>query len=164
MALNSQLNPHFVFNSLNSLQNFILTNRKELSSDYLSTFSRLMRFVFENSKNLYVPLSDEIEALKLYLELEQIRRNNLFDYTIDYDSEDSDDVYIPSLLVQPMIENAIWHGLLNKEDDNRLIRVGFRKDQDRLVIEVEDNGVGRGQSKPRPKLIRKQKFEWSRTY
>ena len=157
MALNSQLNPHFVFNSLNSLQNFILTNRKELSSDYLSTFSRLMRFVFENSKNLYVPLFDEIEALRLYLELEQIRRNHLFDYTIDYDPKNSHDVYIPSLLVQPMIENAIWHGLLHKEDNDRLIRVGFKKDKDSLIIEVEDNGVGRGQSKPRPKIIKKQK-------
>ena len=157
MALNSQLNPHFVFNALNSIQNFILTNRKELSSDYLSMFSKLMRFVFENSKNLYVPLFDEIEALRLYLELEQVRRNHLFDYKIDYNQKDIHDVYIPSLLIQPMIENAIWHGLLHKEDGYRLIRVGFKKHKDSLIIEVEDNGVGRGQSRPRPKYIKKQK-------
>ena len=70
-------------------------------------FSKLMRFVFENSKNLYVPLFDEIEALRLYLELEQVRRNHQFDYKIDFSKEDCHDVYIPSLLIQPMIENAI---------------------------------------------------------
>jgi len=156
-ALSSQLNPHFVFNSLNSIQNFILTKRTELSSDYLSTFSKLMRFVFENSKKLYVPLSDEIEALKLYLELEQVRHNHKFDYNIDSRPLRTEGFFIPSLLIQPIIENAIWHGLLHKLENNRLLEICFTSDSDYLHIEVKDNGVGRGSSKPRPKFIKKQK-------
>ena len=156
-ALSAQLNPHFVFNSLNSIQNFILTKRTELSSDYLSMFSKLMRFVFENSKNLYVPLNDEIEALKLYLELEQVRHNHRFSYRIDFGDIDTKKIFMPSLLVQPIIENAIWHGLLHKEEDDRLLEVNFTADHDHLYIDVKDNGVGRGKSKPRPKFIKKQK-------
>lgn len=156
-ALSSQLNPHFVFNSLNSIQNFILTKRKELSSDYLSTFSKLMRFVFENSKKLYVPLLDEIEALKLYLELEQVRHNNKFEYILEYDRGEINRVSIPSLLVQPIIENAIWHGLLHKQEGSCLLTVSFIKETEYLRIEVNDNGVGRQSSKPRPKFIKKQR-------
>lgn len=156
-ALSSQLNPHFVFNSLNSIQNFILTKRTELSSDYLSMFSKLMRFVFENSKKLYVSLPDEIEALRLYLNLEEVRHNNKFKYTIDTSKMIGLDVYIPSLLVQPIIENAIWHGLLHKKENDRLLEVKFYSEGQFLFIEVWDNGVGRNGSKPRPKFIQKQK-------
>ena len=156
-ALSSQLNPHFVFNSLNSIQNFILTKRTELSSDYLSMFSKLMRFVFENSKKLYVPLSDEIEALKLYLELEQVRHNNKFRYKIHTGNLPLSEIVLPSLLIQPIIENAIWHGLLHKFKDNRLLEVNFTSEEAYLCIEVKDNGVGRGASKPRPKFIKKQR-------
>ena len=156
-ALSSQLNPHFVFNSLNSIQNFILTKRRELSSDYLSMFSKLMRFVFENSKKLYVSLPDEIEALRLYLELEQVRHNHKFKYELIYDINEISQVYMPSLLIQPMIENAIWHGLLHKQSEDRLLMISFKKEELYLKIEVKDNGVGRGGSKPRPKLIQKQK-------
>ncbi len=156
-ALSSQLNPHFVFNSLNSIQNFILTKRTELSSDYLSMFSKLMRFVFENSKKLYVPLSDEIEALRLYLNLEQVRHNNKFKYTIESIQINPLEVLIPSLLIQPMIENAIWHGLLHKKEDNRLLEVKFYNKDKFLYIEVCDNGGGRSRSRPRPKFIQKQK-------
>ena len=156
-ALSAQLNPHFVFNSLNSIQNFILTRRTELSSDYLSMFSKLMRFVFENSKKLYVPLSDEVEALRLYLELEQVRHNHKFEYKINTDRVSKDQIYMPSLLVQPIIENAIWHGLLHKKEDDKVLEVNFTSDTEYLYIDVIDNGVGRGSSKPRPKLIKKQK-------
>lgn len=157
MALNSQLNPHFVFNSLNSIQNFILTNRRDLSSDYLSMFSKLMRFVFENSKNLYVSLLDEIEALRLYLDLEQVRHNHKFTYKILYDQLEVNTERIPSLLVQPIIENAIWHGLMHKQTGDCMLLVSFTKDNLYLNILVEDNGVGRQFSKPRPKFIKKQK-------
>lgn len=157
MALSSQLNPHFVFNALNSIQNFILTKRTELSSDYLSMFSKLMRFVFENSKKLYVPLSDEMEALRLYLELEQVRHNHMFKYKIESIDLDAEQIFIPSLMVQPLIENAIWHGLLHKKEDDRLLEVLFYAQGEFLCIHVKDNGVGRGQSKPRPKFIKKQK-------
>jgi len=156
-ALSSQLNPHFVFNSLNSIQNFILTKRRELSSDYLSMFSKLMRFVFENSKKLYVPLSDEIAALKLYLELEQVRHNHKFEYTINSGNLRAERIDIPSLLIQPIIENAIWHGLLHKLEENRLLEISFYEEGENLNIEIKDNGIGRGQSQPRPKFIKKQK-------
>ncbi len=157
-ALSAQLNPHFVFNSLNSIQNFILTKRTELSSDYLSMFSKLMRFVFENSKKLYVPLSDEIEALRLYLELEQVRHNHKFKYEITSENHlKTSEIFLPSLLIQPIIENAIWHGLLHKIEGDRLLVVNFSSKGEYLYIEVKDNGVGRGVSKPRPQIIKKQR-------
>ena len=158
-ALSSQLNPHFVFNSLNSIQNFILTKRTELSSDYLSMFSKLMRFVFENSKKLYVPLSDEIEALNLYLELEQVRHNHKFEFSIEYNNINTNKINIPALLIQPMIENAIWHGLLHKEENDRLLVITFSIDNTHLYITVIDNGVGRqfSNSNPKSKFIKKQK-------
>ena len=156
-ALNAQLNPHFVFNSLNSIQNFILTKRTELSSDYLSMFSKLMRFVFENSRKLYVPLADEIEALRLYLELEQVRHNNQFQFRIESHNLQTHHFSIPSLLIQPIIENAIWHGLLHKTGGDKTLEVSFKTKEEYLIITVKDNGVGRNKSKPRPKLIKKQK-------
>ena len=158
-ALSSQLNPHFVFNSLNSMQNFILTKRTELSSDYLSKFSKLMRFVFENSKKLYVPLSDEIEALELYLELEEVRHNHKFSYQIKDNILETEEIQIPALLVQPIIENAIWHGLLHKPEDNRILEVCFSSSNMYLQIEIKDNGVGRKASvlRSKPKFIKKQR-------
>jgi len=157
-ALSAQLNPHFVFNSLNSIQNFILTKRTELSSDYLGMFSKLMRFVFENSKKLYVPLSDEVEALHLYLELEQVRHNHQFEYVINIEEGlNPRQVFMPSLLIQPIIENAIWHGLLHKQHGNKILEVSFKSKDELLVIEIKDNGVGRKKSIPKPKFIKKQK-------
>lgn len=157
-ALSAQLNPHFVFNSLNSIQNFILTRRTELSSDYLSTFSKLMRFVFENSKKLYVSLADEVEALKLYLELEEVRHNHKFTYELVSDkSLNLNTILVPSLLIQPIIENAIWHGLLHKNSNDRRLEIRFKMVEDFLHIEIEDNGVGRELSKPKVKFIKKQK-------
>ncbi len=156
-ALSSQLNPHFVFNSLNSIQNFILTKRTELSSDYLSMFSKLMRFIFENSKKLYVPLQDEIEAIQLYLELEQVRHNHSFKYIVQTSEIEMGTIFMPSLLVQPIIENAIWHGLLHKKSEDRLLEIKFYVDEINLHVDIKDNGVGRGFSKPRPKFIKKQR-------
>ena len=155
-ALSSQLNPHFVFNSLNSIQNFILTKRTESSSDYLSMFSKLMRFVFENSKKLYVPLYDEVEALRLYLELEQVRHNHKFNYKIDVGDLVLTEFFIPSLLVQPIVENAIWHGLLHKVEGDRFLEVKFYLADNHLNIKVQDNGVGRQGSMPKRKYIKKQ--------
>jgi len=158
-ALNSQLNPHFVFNSLNSIQNFILTKRTELSSDYLSMFSKLMRYVFENSKALYVSLADELKALELYLKLERVRHNDKFDFEFSIKEIDLNKVNIPSLLIQPTVENAIWHGLLSavREDKKLEIRIFIQKEN--LIIEVEDNGVGRNHKKgfEKVKVIKKQK-------
>ncbi|MGB1293850.1 MAG: histidine kinase [Flavobacteriales bacterium] len=158
-ALNSQLNPHFVFNSLNSIQNFILTKRTELSSDYLSMFSKLMRYVFENSKALYVSLADEIKALELYLKLERVRHNDKFDFEFSVKEIDLNKVNIPSLLIQPTVENAIWHGLLSADRKDKKLEIRIFMQNENLIIEVEDNGVGRNYKKgfEKVKVIKKQK-------
>ncbi|MGB0868972.1 MAG: histidine kinase [Flavobacteriales bacterium] len=158
-ALNSQLNPHFVFNSLNSIQNFILTKRTELSSDYLSMFSKLMRYVFENSKALYVSLADEIKALELYLKLERVRHNDKFDFEFSVKEIDLNKVNIPSLLIQPTVENAIWHGLLSTDRKDKKLEIRIFMQNENLIIEVEDNGVGRNYKKgfEKVKVIKKQK-------
>lgn len=158
-ALNSQLNPHFVFNSLNSIQNFILTKRTELSSDYLSMFSKLMRYVFENSKALYVSLADELKALELYLKLERVRHNDKFDFEFSVKEIDLNKVNIPSLLIQPTVENAIWHGLLSANREGKKLEIRIFIQEENLIIEVEDNGVGRNHKKgfEKVKVIKKQK-------
>jgi len=158
-TLNAQLNPHFIFNSLNSIQNFILTNKPQLSSEYLSMFSKLMRYVFENSKQLYISIEDEIEAITLYLELEKLRHNYVFQYEIINELGESGNYSIPSLLVQPIIENAIWHGLLSKKDGDKKINLSFSETATCITIIVEDNGVGRAiqQKKMQKTVIRKQK-------
>lgn len=158
-TLNAQLNPHFIFNSLNSIQNFILTNKPQLSSEYLSMFSKLMRYVFENSKQLYISIEDEIEAITLYLELEKLRHNYVFQYEIINELGESGNYSIPSLLVQPILENAIWHGLLSKKHGDKKIYLSFSETTTCISIIVEDNGVGRAiqQKKMQKTVIRKQK-------
>ena len=120
-ALRSQMNPHFIFNSLNSIQKYIWENRKEDASEYLIKFARLIRLVLENSLHTSVKLSDELAALRLYIEMEHRRNNQKFDYSIIVnDNIDEDKTYISPLLLQPYIENAIWHGLSQKEGRGKL--------------------------------------------
>ncbi len=146
-ALRAQMNPHFIFNSLNSINNFILKNETEQASDFLVKFSRLIRQVLNNSKNKYVTLSDEIKALTLYVELEQLRFAYRFDYEITIDDIlDTDLVMVPPLIVQPYVENAIWHGLMHKEGKGT-IKLILRREGDTLIFEVIDNGIGREKSK-----------------
>ncbi|MFZ1530486.1 MAG: histidine kinase [Ferruginibacter sp.] len=143
-ALRAQMNPHFVFNSLNSIQKYILKNEHFEASQYLTKFSRLMRLILDQSNQNNIPLSSEIELLKLYVEMEALR----FDHKFDYDISADDDIHtetmsIPSMLIQPYVENAIWHGLLHKEQRGKLY-INFSKDSDgNLEVTVDDDGVGR---------------------
>ncbi len=155
-ALRAQMNPHFVFNALNSVQNFILKNDTREASRYLTKFARLMRLILENSESPLVPLAREIELLRYYTELEQLRFNHRFTFDFQVDSNlQPESISIPGMLIQPHIENAIWHGLMHKTSPGQLW-VRFRKAGDNTIIcEIEDNGVGRDRAaeieKDRPK-------------
>ena len=142
-ALRSQMNPHFIFNSLNSIQKYIWENKKEDASEYLIKFARLIRLVLENSLHTSVKLSDELNALRLYIEMEHRRNNQKFDYSITInDNVDADKIYIPPLLLQPYVENAIWHGLSQKEERGKLSVLIERK-ENALICIIDDDGIGR---------------------
>ena len=138
------MNPHFIFNTLNSIQNFISKNESKDASIYLSKFAKLMRATLANTKRQRISLKDEIETLTLYLELEQLRLNNKFSYEILVDETiDTQYEQIPSMLIQPYVENAIWHGISHKEG-NGIIRIQFLPENEHLLkCVVEDNGIGR---------------------
>lgn len=142
-ALRSQMNPHFIFNCLNAINRFILGHETEAASDYLTKFSRLMRMIMNHSRHSTVTLAEEIEMLQLYLGMEQLRFKNAFDYRIDVEEDlDTEEVRIPPLLIQPFVENAVWHGLMHKEErGSLLLRLQVRGDV--LTCIVRDNGVGR---------------------
>ncbi|PQJ12079.1 hypothetical protein CJD36_009835 [Flavipsychrobacter stenotrophus] len=143
MALRKQMNPHFIFNSLNSIQSFILQNDKLSANIYLSKFAGLMRKVLENSQHEYVTVEEEIEVLKLYVELEQQRFDDSFTCIWKLpEDEETMDSRIPPLILQPYVENAIWHGLLHKSAD-RALTIEVRKEQELLVCIIADNGIGR---------------------
>ncbi|MBP6576132.1 MAG: tetratricopeptide repeat protein [Chryseobacterium sp.] len=140
-ALHLQMNPHFVFNCLASISSFIMQNGKEDAMKYLSKFSKLMRLTLEFSKESAIPIDKEIEALQNYLELEQLRFNQKFDFKINKDSEIEDDTAIPSLLLQPYVENAIIHGVAPKEGKG-FIKIDFTQKDEQLICVIEDDGVG----------------------
>lgn len=144
--LRAQMDPHFIFNSLNSIQHLITINDKTSSLMYLSKFSKLVRRVLENSVNTQVPLADEITLLKHYIELEQLRYNHSFEYIIDVDpSVDVYDTEIPFLLIQPYVENALAHGLRHKSKDGQLT-IELKQIESHLLCAVEDNGIGRAEA------------------
>lgn len=143
-ALRAQMNPHFIFNSLSSIQHLISVNNKASALNYLTKFSRLMRNLLESSIETTVVLSEEIKTLDTYLELESLRFDGTFKYDIQVDDAlDVDAVEVPALIVQPFVENAIIHGLLNKQGADKLLNIRFRQADKQLVCEVDDNGVGR---------------------
>jgi putative methionine-R-sulfoxide reductase with GAF domain len=143
-ALRMQMNPHFIFNSLNSINNFISKNDNRKASTYLSKFSRLIRHIFDNAKAEWIPLEKEIKALELYLELEKLRFDNKFDLMINVsESINLGTVLVPPLLIQPFVENAIWHGLLHKDNGSGELSISYWKNGERLYVSVEDNGIGR---------------------
>jgi LytS/YehU family sensor histidine kinase len=144
LALRLQMNPHFIFNSLNSINSFILQNQPEQASDYLNKFSRLIRQISENMKTEWVSLKNELEALQIYLELEQLRSDNKFEIEIDIcDNLNHDIVYVPPLLLLPYIENAIRHGLINKKHGKSIVRISCAEKNDYFIMRIEDNGIGR---------------------
>lgn len=145
-ALAKQMEPHFVFNTLNSIQSFIIRNDRLSSTQYLSKFARLMRIILTSSQKQSVPLSDEISAISLYLELEALRLQRRFVFNINVDGDvDSSASFIPAFLIQPFVENAIWHGIIDLKDNGR-IDISFTKYGNHITCVIEDNGIGRVKS------------------
>jgi len=143
-ALRAQMNPHFIFNSLNSIENFIMQNKERQASDYLNKFARLIRIILENSRQSLITISQDMEALQLYIDLEQFRFNNKFSYNVKMEEELIEGNYqIPPLLIQPFVENAIVHGLANSDHPNLRLAINLQADGDYIKYTVEDNGVGR---------------------
>lgn len=144
MALRSVMNPHFIFNALNSIQYFITKNDRLNAINYLSTFSKLIRGILTNSKHKTIKLSDEIELLKHYIQLEMVRFENKFEFVMEVDSDiDVDNIEVQSLIVQPFVENAILHGLYNSTRKG-ILKIAVKEDSsDGIVFIIEDNGIGR---------------------
>lgn len=144
-AIRSQMNPHFIFNCLNSIQSCIVDQKSDIASQYLSTFARLLRIVLDYCEHNKISLDKEIEFLNLYLSLEKLRFGTDLEYAIIIDeSIDTEEIKIPSFLIQPFVENSIWHGLMHK-DGNRKLNLKFylRDSTEQLHCEIEDNGIGR---------------------
>lgn len=143
-ALRAQINPHFLFNALNSIQSLLAESHTEEALRYLSRFARLMRCILDNSRSKSVPLALELETYKLYIEIEQLRFRNKFEYVVEVEGDiNTADMDIPPMIAQPFIENAIWHGLLPKAEGARLCIRIKALDERRYVMEIEDNGIGR---------------------
>jgi tetratricopeptide (TPR) repeat protein len=144
-ALRSQMNPHFIFNCLNSIKLYTAQNDTVAASNYLTKFSKLIRMALENSRSETVNLQNEIESLELYIQMEAMRFKDKLKYSIDVDKNvDADFIEIPPMLLQPYVENAIWHGLMHKEDGGNItIKIANTVSNDALIITIEDDGVGR---------------------
>jgi LytS/YehU family sensor histidine kinase/ligand-binding sensor domain-containing protein len=144
-ALRSQMNPHFIFNCLNSIKLYTTQNDTVAASNYLTKFSKLIRLALENSKSETIPLSTELEALELYIEMEAMRFKEKLKYSIIINENvDADFIEIPPLLLQPYVENSIWHGLMHKEEGGRIdIHIGIVPQKYILEITIKDDGVGR---------------------
>jgi ligand-binding sensor domain-containing protein len=150
-ALHAQMNPHFIFNSLNSIRELILLNENDKASHYLARFARLIRMNLDHSRHHFITLDQNIQYLHRYLEIEKLRFED-FTYTITVDKElDTTSIEIPPMLLQPLVENAIWHGLKPKKG-NKKIDIRFLKEQGQLICEIEDNGIGidRSSAKKQP--------------
>lgn len=142
-ALKSQMNPHFLFNSLNTIDHYILKNNPETASDYLSKFSKLVRQILDSSELSTITLERELEILKLYLKMEQMRFPNKFNFKINLMPDiELEKIKLPPMILQPFVENAIWHGLLHKESVGHL-HVNIFSTKSHLIIEIDDDGIGR---------------------
>ncbi|WP_419868396.1 tetratricopeptide repeat-containing sensor histidine kinase [Chryseobacterium sp. CT-SW4] len=151
-SLRREMNPHFIFNSLNSVNQFIASNNELEANQYLTRFSKLMRGVMENSTEDFIPLQQELDMLHNYLALEKTRFTDKFDYEVEVDeSLMISNLQIPGMLIQPFLENAIWHGLRYRSEKG-FLKLSFEKEQQYLKVTIEDNGIGIEES-------RKQKTE-----
>lgn len=145
-SLRREMNPHFIFNSLNSVNQFIAQNNELEANKYLTSYSKLMRNIMENSNKDFIKLTQELEQLKEYLGLEELRFQDKFSYFIEVDENlDTDATYIPNMLIQPNLENAIWHGLRYKEEKG-FLRLSVKQFNDKIIVTIEDNGIGLKQS------------------
>jgi two-component sensor histidine kinase len=143
-SLRAQMNPHFVFNALNSIQGVLLKNNLTTTQDYLSRFGKLMRTILDHSDKSSITISEELESIINYLEIEILRTNEQFQYKIEVDPAlDTHNTEIPAMILQPFIENSIWHGFGQKTGDNLLIIRFDLQGEDQVVITIEDNGIGR---------------------
>ncbi|MFN8253485.1 MAG: histidine kinase [Ferruginibacter sp.] len=143
-ALKAQMNPHFIFNCINSIDAFIHTNDKYNATLYLNKFAKLLRNILDSSKQNTVAFSKDVETLRLYIELEELRHENKFRTKTDIDNELlNSDYKVPPLIIQPFVENAILHGLKNREDDKGLLQVEIKKMADKISYSIKDNGIGR---------------------
>lgn len=155
-SLRREMNPHFIFNSLNSVNHFIATNNELEANQYLTKFSKLMRGVMENSSEDFIPFQQELDLLQNYLALEKTRFADKFDYEIEVDeSLNTQSLKVPGMLIQPFLENAVWHGLRYRTEKG-FLSLKFKKNNDSLYIFIEDNGIGIEESK-------KQKTEHQKT-
>ena len=155
-SIRAQMNPHFIFNALNSIQRFVLENDSLSAQKYLTKFARLIRNVLSNSRTEMILLAKEIETLKIYVEIESLRFGEQFTYAFEVDEEvDENNLLVPSMFMQPYLENAIWHGLMHKQD-NRMLSVRIYIENEKLICEVEDNGVGRVHSQKFNELNNKE--------
>jgi len=147
-ALRAQMNPHFIFNCLNSINRYIVKSDQATASYYLTKFAKLIRLILDNSNNKNVILSHELEALKLYIEMEALRFDKKFTYRITVDNNvNADSIEVPPLIIQPYVENAIWHGLLHKETQGCLCISLSMPEENILQCIIEDDGVGRQKAK-----------------
>jgi tetratricopeptide (TPR) repeat protein len=145
-ALRSQMNPHFIFNSLNSIGDYISRNDTRAADNYLSKFAKVMRMILENSEQKEVSLEDDLKALELYMQLESLRMNHKFTYEIKVDdSIDKETTLIPPLILQPFVENSIWHGISKKQGAGKIL-IEIKKEGNMINCVVEDNGIGRKKS------------------
>lgn len=146
-ALRAQMNPHFIFNSLNSISDYIAKKNVQEADRYLGKFAKLMRMILEHSEQKEVPLSDDLKALELYIQLEALRLNQKFSYEIKVDDNiDPDATLVPPLLLQPFVENSIWHGIAQKEGPGKIL-IYIKKENEQMInCMVEDDGIGRKQS------------------
>jgi LytS/YehU family sensor histidine kinase len=143
-ALRAQMNPHFIFNCLNSIKLYTLENDSQTASEYLTKFSQLIRLVLENSRSEKVSLQKELETLRLYIDLEAMRFKNKVKYQINIAPHiDQQYIEIPPLLIQPYVENAIWHGLMHKAEGGNITIDISQPEEYLLHIEITDDGIGR---------------------
>jgi len=149
--LRQQMNPHFIFNTLNSIQYYMYQHDKLATNTYLTKFSNLMRKVLDNSNHTSIPLRDELDALTLYLDLECLRFKDKFSYEINIDEEIDPLLYkVPTMLIQPYVENSICHGLMPREDKG-IVKINMELDKDHIICTIEDNGIGREAAQERKK-------------
>jgi len=145
-ALKAQMNPHFIFNSLVSIQSCIIEGDRMTAYTYQSKFAKLLRLILQNSEEKSITLKKELESLKLYIELEQFRVEDKFDFILEVESHIIENQMTPSMIFQPFVENAIWHGLLTKKDGKGLLTIRLTQEGNRIKCLIDDNGIGRKQA------------------
>lgn len=149
-ALQAMMNPHFVFNSLNAIQQQVNLGNTDKARTYLSRFAQLLRMNLQTVNSDFVPLDEELERIKLYLETEKIRLEEKLSYNISKSEKVPDDILIPSMIIQPFVENSIWHGIMPSEK-NGTVKISIDKKSEQLIIEIEDDGIGLEASKAKRK-------------